>query len=88
MSFLGGRKREEEFDSASENSRQYVVLQVMLKEKILGRGSDNLDELENIINQQADKGYRLHTLTTANSGSNGMGGNVIQATMVFEKTGK
>lgn len=85
MSLLGGRKREEKFESASENSRQYVVLQVMLKEKILGRGSDNLKELEDTINRQAAKGYRLHTLTTANSGSNGMGGNVIQATMVFEK---
>ena len=46
---------------------------------------DNLDELEDVINQQADKGYVLHTLTTTNSGNKGIGGNVVQATMVFEK---
>ena len=43
-------------------------------------------EVENVINQQAAKGYRLHTITTANGGSKGlMGGDRIQATMVFEK---
>ena len=68
-----------------KSGRKYVVLQVMLTEKVLGRGSDNLDELEDVINQQADKGYVLHTLTTTTSGNKGMGGNVVQATMVFEK---
>lgn len=64
----------------------YVVLQVTLKEKFIGTGSGNLTELENVINQQAAKGYRLHTITTANGGSKGlMGGDRIQATMVFEK---
>ena len=53
----------------------------MLTEKVLGRWSDNLDELEEVINQQAEKGEVLHTLTTTNSGKKGMGGNVIQATM-------
>lgn len=71
---------------ASGNSYQYVVLQVTLKEKFIGTGSGNLTELENVINQQAAKGYRLHTITTANGGSKGlMGGDRIQATMVFEK---
>ena len=38
------------------------------------------------INQQAQKGYRLHTISTANGGSKGFaGGDRIQATMVFEK---
>lgn len=59
---------------------------VTLKEKFIGTGSGNLTELENVINQQAAKGYRLHTITTANGGSKGlMGGDRIQATMVFEK---
>lgn len=64
----------------------YVVLQVVLKEKFLGTGSNNLTQLEAAINAQAALGYRLHTITTASSGSAGFGGgDRIQATMVFEK---
>jgi hypothetical protein len=64
---------------------QYVVLQVILKEKLLGTGSGNLTELEKVINTQAAKGYRLHTITTASSGSKGFGGgDRIQATLIFE----
>ncbi|MDR1449073.1 MAG: DUF2510 domain-containing protein [Propionibacteriaceae bacterium] len=64
----------------------YVVLQVVLKEKFWGTGSGNLTELEGAINAQAALGYRLHTITTAASGSKGLsGGDRIQATMVFEK---
>ena len=65
---------------------KYVVLQVVLKEKFIGAGSKNLSELEEIINQQAEKGYRLHTISTASSGTKGLlGGDRIQATLVFEK---
>lgn len=64
----------------------YVVLQVILKEKLWGAGSGNLTELEKAINAQASRGYRLHTITTAASGTKGLGGgDRIQATMVFEK---
>ncbi len=64
----------------------YVVLQVILKEKFIGTGSGNLTELEGVLNAQAAKGYRLHTITTASSGSKGFGGgDRIQATLVFEK---
>lgn len=74
------------FSTASGQNLQYVVLQVTLKEKFLGTGSGNLTELEACINAQAAKGYRLHTITTSNGGSKGlMGGDRIQATMVFEK---
>lgn len=63
----------------------YVVLQVILKEKFMGAGSGNLTSLEQAINEQAAKGYRLHTVTTASSGSKGFGGgDRIQATMIFE----
>ncbi|KGM08835.1 DUF4177 domain-containing protein [Cellulomonas bogoriensis] len=49
-------------------------------------GSGNLPELEAAINRQAEQGYRLHTITTASSGSKGLGGgDRIQATMIFEK---
>lgn len=64
----------------------YVVLQVTLKEKFIGTGSKNLSQLEAVINEQAEKGYRLHTISTASAASSGFGGgDRIQATMVFEK---
>ena len=63
----------------------YVVLQVILKEKLIGTGSGNLTEPEKVINAQAKNGYRLHTISTAASGSKGwLGGDRIQATLVFE----
>ena len=65
--------------------QKYVVLQVVLKEKLIGTESRNLGELEKVINDQAAKGYRLHTISTTSSGSKGMlGGDRIQATLVFE----
>ncbi len=75
------------YSTASGNSQlRYVVLQVTLKEKFIGTGSGNLTALENVINEQASKGYRLHTITTASASSGGfLGGDRIQATMVFEK---
>lgn len=77
------------FSTASGINFKYVVLQVTLKEKFFGTGSGNLTELEKAINDQASKGYRLHTITTSNGGSKGlMGGDRIQATMVFEKIGE
>jgi hypothetical protein len=64
----------------------YVVLQVVLKEKFFGTGSGNLTELEKAINAQTSLSYRLHTITTASSGSKGLaGGDRIQATLVFER---
>lgn len=72
--------------TASGADLPYVVLQVTLKEKLLGTGSGNLTALESVINEQAAKGYRLHTITTASAGSTGfLGGDRIQATMVFER---
>ena len=66
--------------------QKYVVLQVTLKEKLIGTSSMNLSELEDVINKQADKGYRLHTISTTSGGSKGLGGgDRIQATMVFER---
>lgn len=66
--------------------QKYVVSQVTLKEKLIGTSSKNLSELEDVINKQADKGYRLHTISTTSGGSKGLGGgDRIQATMVFER---
>ena len=86
MAFMDNAKRESSYSTASGNDLPYVVLQVTLKEKLIGTGSGNLTELEKVINDQARKGYRLHTITTANGGSKGlMGGDRIQATLVFER---
>ena len=43
-------------------------------------------DLEKVIDEQASKGYRLHTISTASGGSKGFGGgDRIQATLVFER---
>lgn len=69
------------------NERDTLGMQnVLLKEKLIGTSSKNLSELEDVINKQADKGYRLHTISTTSGGSKGLGGgDRIQATMVFER---
>ena len=85
MGFLDNAKQESSYSVASGRDLNYVVLQVTLKEKFIGTGSGNLAELEAVINRQAAKGYRLHTIATSNGGSKGfMGGDRIQATLVFE----
>ncbi len=83
---LNRAQHESSYSVASGQNYRYVVLQVTLKEKLLGTGTGNLTELENVINRQASKGYRLHTCTTSNGGSKGLGGgDRIQATLIFEK---
>lgn len=65
---------------------EYKVVQVILKEKLMGVGSKNLAELEIAINKEANDGWLLHTITTTSSGSKGFGGgDRIQSTMVFER---
>lgn len=65
---------------------KYEVLQVVLKEEFIGTGSRNLSELEYVLNRQVKKGYRLHSMSTTSSGSKGLlGGDRIQATLIFEK---
>jgi len=72
--------------ASGRSDLHYVVLQVTLKEKFLGTGSGNLAALEGVINDQVAKGYRLHTISTASATSSGfLGGDRIQATMVFER---
>ena len=74
------------FSNASGQDLPYIVMQVTLKEKFLGTGSGTLTDLENVINNQVAKGYRLHTMSTSNGGSKGFGGgDRIQATLVFER---
>lgn len=70
---------------------EYKVLQVVLKEKFIGAGSNakTMSQLENVLNEQAQDGWKLHTISTTSSGSKGlMLGDRIQATLVFEKAKK
>ena len=86
MGFWDDMKKDSSYSAASGQDPPYVVLQVTLKEKFMGTGSGNLTELENVINAQVAKGYRLHTIATSNGGSKGLlGGDRIQATLVFER---
>ena len=79
-------EQESRFSTASGQYLPYVVLQVTLKEKLFGTGSGNLTDLERVINTQAAKGYRLHSMSTTNSDSKGFGGgDRIQATLIFER---
>lgn len=74
--------------ASGNDGDMYLVLQVVLTEKFLGTGSgvSSLTNLQATINEQAAKGYRLHTISTVSSGSKGfLSGDKIQATMVFEK---
>ncbi len=74
--------------SARGRHEKYVVLQVVLTEKLFGTGSGvtSLTNLQAVINEQASRGYRLHTFSTTSSGSKGLlGGDKIQATMIFER---
>lgn len=57
---MGTWNQESRFSTASGDDLPYVVLQVTLKEKFFGTGSGNLTDLEEVINAQVAKGYRLH----------------------------
>lgn len=70
----------------SHSNNPYVVLSVILKERLIGVGSKNLKELEEIINAQCEIGYKLHTCSVSTLDSKGFaGGDRLQATLVFEK---
>ena len=74
--------------AAVSSGEKYIVLQVMLTKKFLGAGSGtaSLNNLQVAINKQAVLGYRLHTISTTSSGSKDfLGGDKVQATMVFER---
>ena len=56
--------------AAGQAGDMYVVVQVVLTEKFIGTGSgvSSLTNLQKTINEQAAKGYRLHTISTAKVG--------------------
>ena len=65
---------------------QYRVLQIVLREKFVGKGSKNFLEIEEICNQQYADGYRLHTFAQSTAQSTGFsGGDRTVCNLVFEK---
>ncbi len=53
---------------------QYKTTQVVLKEKFIGHDAKNLNELDNVLNQWAQQGWVLSTMTTTIAGGTGLGG--------------
>lgn len=85
---MTGQNQLEQNKGENRMKTTYMVRQLVLKEKLVGTGSNGatLTKLEEYINKQAKAGWRLHTISTVSSGSTGLlGGDRIQATMVFEK---
>lgn len=65
---------------------QYRVMQVVLREKFVGKGSKNFAEIEELCNQQYAEGYRLHTFAQSTAGSTGIGGgDRTVCNLVFER---
>lgn len=70
------------------NRPPYIVQQVVLGEPVtgLGSGSQDLYNLQVMLNKYAASGYRLHTMSTAATGHKGaLSGYKIHATLVFER---
>jgi hypothetical protein len=68
------------------NSGKYRVLQVVLREKFIGKGSKNFSEIEQVCNEQFASGYRLHTFAQSTAQSTGFGGgDRTVCNLVFER---
>lgn len=70
----------------NNNTERYRVMQVVLREKFVGKGSKNFHEIEELCNKQYAEGYRLHTFAQSTGGSTGIGGgDRTVCNLVFEK---
>jgi hypothetical protein len=68
------------------NTGRYRVLQIVLREKFIGKGSKNFSEIEDVCNEQYASGYRLHTFAQSTATSTGFGGgDRTVCNLVFEK---
>lgn len=70
----------------SYSNGKYRVMQIVLREKFVGKGSKTFREIEDLCNEQYAQGYRLHTFaqSTANSAGFG-GGDRTVCNLVFER---
>jgi hypothetical protein len=65
---------------------KYRVLQIVLREKFVGKGSKNFAEIEAVCNEQYSHGYRLHTFAQSTANSSGFGGgDRTVCNLVFER---
>ena len=65
---------------------KYKVMQIVLREKFVGKGSKNFKEIEDLCNEQWALGYRLHTFAQSTAGSTGLGGgDRTVCNLVFER---
>lgn len=65
---------------------KYRVMQVVLREKFVGKGSKNFSEIEELCNAQYEEGYRLHTFAQSTANSTGFGGgDRTVCNLVFER---
>lgn len=84
MGFLDAFNDEE--GKINKNSGKYRVMQIVLREKFVGKGSKNFREIEDLCNEQYAEGYRLHTFAQSTSGSTGLGGgDRTVCNLVFER---
>jgi hypothetical protein len=76
----------DESGKISNSTGKYRVLQVVLREKFIGKGSKNFAEIEEICNEQFKGGYRLHTFAQSTANSTGFGGgDRTVCNLVFER---
>ena len=76
----------DEVGKINNGTGKYKVMQVVLREKFVGKGSKNFKEIEDLCNEQWALGYRLHTFAQSTSGSTGLGGgDRTVCNLVFER---
>lgn len=76
----------DEQGKVNNGTGKYRVMQVVLREKFVGKGSKNFSEIEDICNQQFAEGYRLHTFAQSTANSSGFGGgDRTVCNLVFER---
>lgn len=70
----------------NSNKGQYRVVQVVLREKFVGKGSKNFSEIEEVCNHYYAEGYKLHTFAQSTAVSTGIGGgDRTVCNLVFER---
>ena len=76
----------DEVGKINNGTGKYKVMQVVLREKFVGKGSKNFKEIEDLCNEQWALGYRLHTFAQSPAGSTGLGGgDRTVCNLVFER---
>ena len=76
----------DEVGKINNGTGKYKVMQVVLREKFVGKGSKNFKEFEDLCNEQWALGYRLHTFAQSTAGSTGLGGgDRTVCNLVFER---